>query len=59
MSAALGALSQAQDLASKGRRKAESDKELVSNPNWPRPVIVPVPDTTAGVEKLVHIASSV
>lgn len=52
MTAALGALSQARGV---GRQEGGNAPaiELGANPVWPRPTIVPIPETTAGVSRPV------
>ncbi|MGH9397034.1 MAG: glycoside hydrolase family 2 TIM barrel-domain containing protein [Terriglobia bacterium] len=52
--AALGAIFKARGTAHQNGGEAEVNEESSPNPVWPRPVIVPVPDTTAGVETPVR-----
>ncbi len=53
MSAALSALSQAGRAARQEGEHTPADKELTPNLVWPRPIIVPVPETTGRVENTV------
>jgi hypothetical protein len=51
MSAALGVLSEARGHARAADGPMQAGEDLAPNPVWPTPILVPIPDSTAGVEK--------
>jgi hypothetical protein len=53
ISAAVGGLSQESAFPHQGGKGLRVDEELAPNAIWPRPIIVPIPETTAGVGRPV------